>query len=432
MPDLGVPGVSRLRSAASRKEVETGITVSVETIGRNDALTVGATYLNVAYDLAATTYAGTAPSGAPILKTAIGAPIAHRSGFFAHEAYRVADSPLSIYADALFQYASATGSRYLDPRATIVYAPGARQAFRLSAGETTTQPAGNQLGQPFVPHLPGGAGGGAAITCAGLNSIGTTPSTVLKPERGVDEEFAYDRTFGGDSQAQLALYNVNVLDKLYSTLVPLTSTGAGFIDPAFLAAATQAVQASCGAAAASLLGLTGTFNVGTLRARGIALSGRQRLTRATFLDYDWSLDSTVLVSAPAPLLQSNLTLVPGSQLPSVPLHTLGAALEHVFPRGFDVRYGFHAVSANNTKNLPPYDFSDLRIGIPVRSAQLAVSIANLFNQYAFIQGYRYEGVPVALNAYATAASYAPVIGASATERFGLPARTLFLTLTLNR
>ncbi|MBV8150389.1 MAG: TonB-dependent receptor, partial [Candidatus Eremiobacteraeota bacterium] len=152
----------------------------------------------------------------------------------------------------------------------------------------------------------------------------------------------------------------------------------------------------------------------------------------TFLDYDWSLDSTVLVSAPAPLLQSNLTLVPGSQLPSVPLHTLGAALEHVFPRGFDVRYGFHAVSANNTKNLPPYDFSDLRIGIPVRSAQLAVSIANLFNQYAFIQGYRYEGVPVALNAYATAASYAPVIGASATERFGLPARTLFLTLTLNR
>ncbi len=175
--------------------------------------------------------------------------------------------------------------------------------MRVSAGATTTEPAGNQLGQPFVGTVLGGAGGGAAISCGGLNSIGSVPSSALRPERGVDEELAYAHGFGGDSQAQLALYDTHVYDKLYSTLVPLSATGAGFVPPAFLAQQTAAVAARCGApAAAALLGVTGTFNVGALEARGVTVSGRQRLDRRTYVDYDWTLDSTVLVSAPLALL----------------------------------------------------------------------------------------------------------------------------------
>jgi hypothetical protein len=58
---------------------------------------------------------------------------------------------------------------------------------------------------------------------------------VLKPERGVDEDLAYGHRFADDSQVQLTLCNVNVYDNLYSTTVPLSTAGTGFIDPAYLA-----------------------------------------------------------------------------------------------------------------------------------------------------------------------------------------------------
>ena len=160
---------------------------------------------------------------------------------------------------------------------------------------------------------------------------------------------------------QLALYNVNVYQKLYQALLPLSQTGTAFIDPAYLAQQTAAVAAVCGAGAApGLLGVSGNFNVGQLRARGFTVSGRQRLDRRTLVDYDWTLDSTALISAPASVLRANLQIVPGSQLPRLPLHTLDAALDRLIGRDVGLRYTLHAVSANNTKALPAYDFSDLR------------------------------------------------------------------------
>jgi hypothetical protein len=52
--------------------------------------------------------------------------------------------------------------------------------------------------------------------------------------------------------------------------VPLSATGTGFIPPAFLAQQTAAVAAKCGASGApALLGVSGTYNVGALEARGV-------------------------------------------------------------------------------------------------------------------------------------------------------------------
>ena len=74
------------------------------------------------------------------------------------------------------------------------------------------------------------------INCEGLNSIGSAPSTVLQPEQGVDEELRVRAPLVRRLETQLTLYNTNIYDKLYSTIVPLCQTGTAFIPPAYLRA----------------------------------------------------------------------------------------------------------------------------------------------------------------------------------------------------
>jgi hypothetical protein len=395
-----------------------GVTLSERFIGRANTLTAGASYLNLAYDLAS--------DGA--LK---GAPVVDETALFVRNAYRPQSSPLTLYTDAYFKRSTVTQTSYVDPRLSAVYTAGNNNVVRLAAGANTTQPSANLLDQAFTEQTPGGAGGGTPITCSSLNSIGSIPSSLLRPERGVDEELSLGHRFAGDSQAQLTVYSANISDKIYQTVEPLSTTGSAFIDPAFLQSVSQRIAAVCGVQATpALLGVTGSLNVGHLLARGATLEGRARVNARSFVDYDWALTSTVLVSVPTSLLQSQLTLIPGSQLPHLPLHTFDASYDTLLGRGAEARYTVHTVSDSNTKGLPAYNYSDLRLTFTQGHSVLGVAITNLFNQDAFIEGLRGEGVPLALNAYARPASYAPLIGTSAAEEFGLPYRQIILTYNL--
>lgn len=386
-------------------------------IGSSETFGAGYSYLNTSYQF----LRNAKPKGNPTIQD---------KSFLLSNVYRAPGSPLSVYANANFGSSSATHTAFVDPRLSVVYDVTHNDVVRAAVGATTTQPAGNQVDVPFTESPLGGAGGGKPISCTSPNGIGSAPSTILKPERGVDQELAFGHRFGGDSQVQLALYDVNVFEKLYSTEIPLEQSGTGFIDPTYLQAQEQKLLATCpGVDPAQLLAVTGTVNVGQLRARGFTFSGRQRVERKTFIDYDWTTDSTSILSAPVPLLKANESLILGSQLPNLPLHTLDLALDHTFGKALEVRYGFHYVSDNNSKNLPAYNFSTLTAGTPIWHGTLSASVSNLFNQNAFIEGLRYEGVPLALNQYATAADYAQYTGANATEQFGLPYRALFLNYT---
>ena len=418
LPFISEPGDSSQAFYARDNVAETGATVSDTFRGRDNDFGLGYSYLNTAYDLSFAT-----PSGG-----SAGTPIVNESGFVLHDIYHPQSGPLTAYLDGSLKRSTATNTWNADPRASLVYSASNHDVARFSVGATTTQPSGDELDQPFVPSPPGGAGGGAGINCVS-NSIGTAPSSVLKPERGVDTELAYGHRFRDDSQVQLTLYNVNIYDKLFSTTIPLSQSGTGFIDPVYLAQATAAIAKSCPNAAATLA-VTGTFNVGQERSRGAMLGGRQRLARNTFIDYDWTLDSTALVSAPVQLLQANVTLIPGAQLAHLPLHTFVGGLDQVVGHALDLRYTIHTFSAGNTKSLPAYNYSDLRASVPLGRGLVSVTVSNLFNQWANIQGLRGEGVPLALNAYATAANYAPLVGNAATEQFGLPYRTIFFNYAL--
>jgi hypothetical protein len=398
----------------------TGADLSDAFVGRNNQFTVGYQYDNYAYD---------------ILKNAKlkGAPIVQETGPFLREAYHPQSSPLAAYASLYLRHATETDSSYVDPRLSLAYtAPGQHDVVRGAVGATTTEPAANLLDQAFTFSKEFAAGGGGGLNCGSPNSIGSAPSSVLKPERGVDEEASYGHRFSGDSQVELELYNINVYDYIASTITPLSTLGTGFLTPAQLQTAEATLASVCGSTAnpLALLGVSGSVNVNQLRSRGFMLNGRQRVNPSLFFDYDWNLTSTVLVSAPVQYLEQNLTAVIGSQIPRLPLHTFDFSADGQPARKVDVRYTLHVVGDNNTKRLGGYNYSDVRVAGVVGPGTFAATISNVWNQNAFIYGYLGQGEPLPLNQYATKASYAPYLGAAATEQFGLPYRALFLTYTL--
>lgn len=421
LPNYGYPG-----SNASWRDTgvnESGFISSNSWLGTNNDFELGTSYMNDAYFL--NQYANNDGS----LSTSSSDPYVNETAFFARDVYHPQNSPLAAFANIWDKHASATNTTYVDGRVSVVDRTNSHDVVRASWGSTTTQPSQDMLNKTYVPNDDIiGAGGGSRIDCDGLNSIGSIPTSSLMPERGVDEEIAYTHRWQGDSLTQLTLYNTNVFDKLYSTIVSTSQAGTGFIPPGLLQEFLQAVGAKCGnAIAPSLLGLTGNFNVGTLRARGADLSGRARVSRRFYFDYDWALTSSSLLGANVNLLEANNTLILGSQIARVPLHTANVSADYTIGRGLDLRYTLYTVSAGNTKSLPAYDYSNLTAGYPIGNGVLTATVLNLFNQYATIAGLIGEGVPLPLNQYASASAYTPYIGEAADEQFGLPFRTVYFS-----
>jgi len=416
-PFIATPGDNGFRTDSNA--VATGAVATENFIGSNHDVALGFAYTNYAYALQR--------NGA-----LTGAPVVRETNFFVRDAYHPQHFPLVLSASANFKHATATNASYLDPRLSAVYTfAGGADVLRGAVGATTTQPSANLLGQSFSATTLSTAGGGGGLSCSRTNAIGRSPSSVLRPERGVDEEFAYAHRFGGDSQVQLSLYNTNVYGKIYDTISPLAALGTGFVDAATLASAMAALAAQCGGAdPLALLGVSGSVNIGALRARGFTLSGRQRIDRRAFIDYDYATTSTVLRSVTPQFLQQNVTYVPGAQVPRLPLHTFDLAADARVSPAVEVRYTLHGVSENNTKRLPAYRYSDLRVSAAAVGGTFTMSIANLFDQHAFIEGYLGEGQPLALNSYASQAQLAPYVGAGATERFGLPYRSIYFNYSL--
>ncbi|MBC5799959.1 MAG: TonB-dependent receptor [Candidatus Eremiobacteraeota bacterium] len=418
LPFSSTPGDTG--SYSNSEASATGLSASDNIIGTNNELGFGVQHTNYAYKLQRN-------------GSLRGAPIVHERAAFVREAYHPQHSPFAVYGAAYFKRDTTTNSSYVDPRLSLVFtAPGGNDVVRLTSGATTTEPTANLLDQLFTPSNLVSAGGGGGINCSRSNAIGSAPSSVLRPERGVDDELSYGHRFFADSQVQFALYKTNVFDKIYSTVTPVTVTGTGFIDPATLAAAQAIIAAKCGSNSLALLGVSGAVNIGQLRAQGLTISGRQRLSRATFVDYDFATTSTVLSSVSSQrYLQDNLTIVPGVQLPRIPLHTLTFATDTVPVPNLDVRYTLHVIGENNAKRLGGYNYSDLRLSAGgAGPGVFSLSVFNVWQQNAFIEGYLNEGVPLALNAYAKPADYAPYTGADATERFGLPYRSIFFTYSV--
>jgi hypothetical protein len=405
----------------NEKAADTGATLSDNIIVPDNELGFGYFWENSAYF-----YRVGGPGGAQDKP----APITHDTSFFLRDAYNPVASPLTTYLNLWFKHSTVTNTSFVDPRLAFVYKTG-DNVFRVAAGKTSAQPFPSQLLSVFSPAALGSFQGN--IKCSGFNAVGNLPSSDLKPEQGIDTEFGYGHRFGGDSTVQLTLYSENVFQKIYSATVPLSDLGVPF-NPAPYA---NLVASFCGvtqAQALSLLGVSGPINLGHMMARGLDLSGRIRISQPFYIDYDYGTTSSFLVSSDPslvnPVYGGNLTLIPGSQLPNIPLHKWDVAFDYLIGQRLDVNLATYHVSENNPKNLPAYTYGNLTLSAPVGRGIVSATITNLWQTDADYRGLIGEGYPLALNKYATASAYQPFFGAQATERFGLPYRTIEFVYSL--
>ena len=359
-------------------------------------------------------------------------PITHDTAFFLRDAYHAPASDLTTYVNAWFKNSTITSSSYVDPRIAFVLNKSS-DVYRLAVGRTSTQPTPDMLDQPFSPSSVGAFSGGG-VSCSSLNSVGNVPSADLRPEQATDEEASYGHRFSGDSNAQLTLYNTNLFGQIFPITAPLSTVTLPGFDPTPFA---NVVQTQCPGLslpqAIALLGVNGQVNVGHTVARGIELTGRQRWTKRLFTDYSYDTQSSYLQSQDPSLVNpadgGSLFYIPGSQLPNVPLHKYSYSFDYTFGRALEARLDTYHYSINNANNLPAYSFSDFVISAPEGVSTIALSIDNLFNQNADIRNMVGLGVPLPLNHFAQASDYQPYFGASATELFHLPFRTVEIHFT---
>ena len=407
----------------NEQSTNTGATATYDIVGRNNEFGFGYFYENSSYYfLQGSTATGGVQQPAPTF---------NETAYFLRDSWHPGDSPLTTYANAWFKRSTLTNTSYVDPRVAFVYTKG-DNVVRLAGGETSAQPFPADIESSFQPTPVGTFL--AHVGCSGFNAVGSVPSSELKPEQGVDQELSLGHRFAGDSTIQLTLYNENLFGKIYDGLnLPLSDLTVPFnpIPYANLVASTCAVSQ---AQAIALLGVNGSINIGHTQAGGVDLVGRVRVSRPFFIDYDWNTESSVLRSSDPSLINpafgGTLSLVPNSQLPNVPLHKWSYAFDYTFWHNIEARLSTYHVSENNPKNLPAYGYSDLELSGPVGPGTLGATVSNIWKNDAFYEGRIGEGYPLALNSFAQPSDYQPFFGSQATERFGLPFRTIQLNYSV--
>ena len=396
----------------------TGGTLSDELPGKNNDIGLGYAFYNYAY-----LFPNGDASGLHLLTS----PVVQESATLFHDTYHPASSKYTLFLNAAYKSSTITHTTYFDPRAAIVYSVTPQDVVRLAAGKTTSQPYAVFVSTPFSPAGTGSLQG--TVNCGLVNPIGTGGNPNLIPETGADEEFSYGHRFRGDSQVQLTAYNTNINNKLFQTVVPLSAFSSAYIAGVDLPSYAKVYRDNnCTGDPLKGLGVGVEDNVGHMIARGLDFSGRIRFTRHLYFDYDYSTESVFVRSLPDTTLQNNLTIVPNTQLPTVPVHKYQVSADYSFSNGIDLRLTRYYVGVNNAKNSPPYTYSDFQVNSPAgKHSSFNLAINNLFNQDANILGQFGLGVPLPLNRFAT--DFTPLIGQSASELYALPYRTFTLTYT---
>jgi outer membrane receptor protein involved in Fe transport len=144
------------------------------------------------------------------------------------------------------------------------------------------------------------------------------------------------------------------------------------------------------------------------------------------LDGFYDAQSVTLFDAPDALLSDNPTLIPGSQLPIIPLHKFGLNVDLTNTHGGELYLTYTQYDSNNALARPAYGQVDGTFTQRINNdTAVSLGVINLFNGNVDNYGRVGLGVFVPENQFGT-----DVNGiAQGSERFGLIPRTVTFSLT---
>ncbi|HEV3154086.1 MAG TPA: TonB-dependent receptor, partial [Candidatus Baltobacteraceae bacterium] len=246
---------------------------------------------------------------------------------------------------------------------------------------------------------------------------------------------SYGRRVGASASLQAVAYDTNEINTIFEGDVPASNfqsilNAAG---PSYLPAVYAHIQSICPNFAppnapptiANLVVAT-NLNLAKQRARGLELSGRVKVGPVNLQGY-YDVQSSAVFDAPVFLLQSNPTLIDGSQLVGIPLQKFGASLDWAIGRRTEYYMDYTHFAGNNPLNRGPYGIANAALTQSLTNSGLSATlgVTNLFNDATDTYGRIGWGVFVPENTYGTDTSGLQ----QGSERFGLAPRSFLLTLS---
>jgi hypothetical protein len=368
------------------------------------------------------------------------------SGFI-RDSYEINDH-LSVFANVWAKRSSVTQKTTLDPRVTALARPTRHDVFRLTYGRSDGAPA-QELKALGISQVTDPGPSLTSVSCGlGSNSVASAGNPNLTSENATDLEAGYGHRFQDDSEVQVNAYVTNLKNQLQNATEPLLSYGLGNVNFQGGALGTYIARLNSngclnGGVNASnvyqFLGVTTTYNLGNQLARGIEISGRERVNRILALDYGYYIESTQNFNLPNSVLANNATLYNGGQANGDPLHQ-GTVSVDIAPGPWDFRIDNFYTEQNNNFARPSYWHSNAFITRSFNHGKTLLTLGgtNIFNQAVQIYGYlgqgtftRYNPVYAAVNGVQAANALQEYVNGinSGQEEFGLTPAQLTLTLT---
>jgi outer membrane receptor protein involved in Fe transport len=341
------------------------------------------------------------------------------TNYFASDSYTLSKQ-ISLFGDASIFTSQNTHYTSFNPRFSVVYRPTPADVMRVSAGRSSSEPSPQLLYGPFVQS---GLNGFQPTCGAPLNSIGTGSSPFLKPESANDVEVGYGHKFSSAVQVQADAYSATEFSPLVNGVFPLSVLPGQTLTPAELAGYLGKLQGQCPSDTVNNLGVLTTFNAGSARYQGFALSSSVGVVRHLKLEGTYDVQKASYYGIPASILQTNPSLINGAQFPTTPMHQASASLVYTNPLGFDARFDGYYVGPGNALNGPRYMYANASISRKVGPLTANLGVNNIFNSYAANYGYVGSGLFVPENVYGTGMNSLN----TGSELFGLPYRQILMT-----
>ena len=343
---------------------------------------------------------------------------------FLRDTYQISDR-FTAFVNAWLKRSSVSLRTTFDPRATLQFRPSSRDVVQVTYGRSDGAPSPSLI-QTGVPVASDPGASLTSVDCTGFNDVTSAGNPSLLSESANDYELGYGHRFSGDSNVQVNAYVTHVTDQLFGASEPLTQYGVANVNfaPGALTTYINRLNSQCGLnlnnqTVLQYLSVGTTFNASSALARGIELSGRQRIAPFAYIDYSYDIESSARVGIDDNILMNNPTVVNGAQLNGIPLHQASLSLD-VAKRGWEFRIDNYFMGPNNPYNRPAFWHSNAFLSRSLNGGRTLLTLGgtNIFNSAVQDYGYLGLGTIPLVNVFANSAK--------PSEEFGLaPAQVTF-------